>query len=138
MKESVWRAARLAVAACVIAAAGCAKDPTAVTTDIHVGANVPPLLRLRTRITLAADPARQSVAERSSSTLGDAADRPGPFLFPIRLQLTVDSSLAGPVVITVEGLDWDTDTVLARGATDAEVVAEATTAAVVTLAATAP
>ena len=40
--------------------------------------------------------------------MSDAADRPGPFVFPLVLSLTVDASLAGPVTVTVEGLDWDT------------------------------
>ena len=36
-------------------------------------------------------------------------------MFPFDLSLTVDAELRGPVVVTVEGLDWDTNAVIASG-----------------------
>jgi len=116
--------------------AGCAKDPTAVLVTVDADATVPPLLILRTTVTNVDDPARRASAERSSPYASDdAGDRPGPFVFPLDIPLTVDPSLAGVVVITVEGLDWDTHAVTATGVTSAGVIAQGTTAASLTLAA---
>jgi hypothetical protein len=70
---------------------------------------------------------------RSSPYASDAGDRPGPFAFPLDLDLTMDPGLAGPVDIRVEGLDWDTTAVIASGSTTAAVVAEKPVSASVTL-----
>jgi len=114
-----------AIALAILAgAAGCAKDPTGVYTIVDVDANVPPVLRLRMTVARASDPTQKSVSERSSPNTGDAADRPGPWIFPVGFSLTVDASLVGPVKITVESLDWDSGAVRASGSTDAVIEAQ--------------
>lgn len=129
-------AARHALAALAIAlcAAGCAKDPTAVNVTVSADATVPPILILRTTVTDADDPTRVGSSERSSPYASDdAADRPGPFGFPVDIALTIDATFAGPVLVTVEGIDWDTHAVTAAGSTTGTVVAQQTTAASLTL-----
>jgi hypothetical protein len=128
----------IALAAAILVGAGCAKEPTSVAVLVDADATVPPILILRSTLASAADPTRASSGERSSPYESDAADRPGPFLFPLQLGVTVDPSFAGPVVITIEGIDWDTHAVIARGSTPAAVVAQQTTQASLTLAAVAP
>jgi hypothetical protein len=113
--------------------AGCAKDPTAVSVTVNADTTVLPLLILRTIVTVPYDPAHTVSSERSSPYASDAGDRPGPFVFPLVIALTVDPSLAGDVTITVEGLDWDTHIITAWGDTAASVVAEKTTDASLTL-----
>ena len=127
-----------ALAAAVSVGAGCAKEPTSVAVVVNTDATVPPILILRSTLVSAADPTRASSGQRSSPYGSDAADRPGPFLFPLLLPVSVDASFAGPVVITVEGLDWDTHAVTARGTTSASVATEKTTQASLTLTAVAP
>jgi hypothetical protein len=117
----------------LVVGAGCAKDPTSVLVTVDADATTPALLILRTTVARTDNPATESSSERSSPAQGDAADRPGPFLFPFDLSLTVDPSFAGPVTITVEGLDWDTHAVTARGTTPATVVAQKSTTASLTL-----
>jgi hypothetical protein len=123
-----------AVFVCALSGGGCAKEPTSVITLIEADAAVPPVLQLGVRIAPADDPARASTSRFSSSNLGDAADRPAPFVFPFARSLTVDASLAGPVVITLEALDWDTNAVTAAGSTNAEVIPQRETQATVRLA----
>ena len=113
--------------------AGCAKEATEVLVVVDAEAAVPPILILRASITLRYDPSRISGADLSSPYASDAADRPGPFVFPLSLPQTVDPSLAGLVDITVEGLDWDTHVVIASGNTAGAVVAQKTTIASLTL-----
>src|SRR5215216_6501364 len=79
---------------------GCAKDPTSVFIVVDADSTIPPILILRTVVERAGDPASRSSADRSSPYASDAADRPGPFLFPLGLPLTVDQTYAGPVLIT--------------------------------------
>jgi hypothetical protein len=119
-------------------AAGCAKDATEVRVVVDASAAVPPILILRASIGLRYDPSRVASSQRSSRTETDAADRPGPFVFPLSLPLTVDPSFAGLVDITVEGVDWDSSVVIASGMTSGAVVAEKTTTASLTLKPTAP
>ena len=121
----------------MIAFSGCAKDPTTIFVDVGVDQTVPPLLILRSHVFSTSDPTKASGGEQSSPAIGDAADRPGPFGFPLILPLTVDASLAGPVTVTVEGLDWDTSGVIASGITSGEVVAQRSTTATLTLTGTA-
>ena len=123
----------VALALAASAGAGCAKDSTGVVVTVATDATVPPLLILRGTVATADVPPRTSTAELSSPYASDAGDRPGPFMFPLLLPLTVDSSLAGLVAITVEGLDWDTHAVIARGTTSGGVVREQTTAASLTM-----
>ena len=104
-----------ALSAALVLGAGCAKDSTAVIVTVDADATVPPILILQTTVARADDPSMYSGAQRSSPAQGDAADRPGPFLFPFDLSLTVSDSFAGSVVVTVEGIDWDTHAVTARG-----------------------
>jgi hypothetical protein len=127
-------AAAALIAAGLALGAGCAKDSTSVVVTVDADTTVPPLLILRTIVARADDPATQSSAERSSPYSSDAADRPGPFLFPLDLEVTVDARFAGPVVVTVEGLDWDTHAATARGSAPATVVAQKSTGASLTLA----
>jgi hypothetical protein len=123
----------LALAAALSLAGGCAKDATSVTVTVDADPSVPPILILRSTVTRANDPGQQSSADRSSSNPGDAADRPGPFVFPFALELTVDAAFAGPVIVTIQGLDWDTHALIAGGSVNAAVGAGKTTAASVTL-----
>jgi len=118
--------------------AGCAKDATRIYVSVAADATVPEILLLRTTIARAGDPGQPVSSDRTSPYAGDAADRPAPFVFPLGLPMTVDPSFAGPVVVTVEGLDWDSHALLARGRGDAVVVAEKETDASLTLTAAAP
>ena len=83
------------------------------------------------------DPASRASASALVKFAGDAADRPGPFLFPFGLPLTVNQTYAGPVIITIEGVDWDTHAVTARGGASATVVAQNVSEATLTLTAVA-
>jgi hypothetical protein len=123
------------IAVMVSVAAGCAKKPTTILTDVATDPNVPPLLILATNVISTADPTRRTGSEQSSVAPldPDAGDRPGPFFFPLRLAVTVDSSFAGPVVVEVAGLDWDTRAILAAGSTTSEVIPEQETYAAITL-----
>ena len=130
---------RVAVLAALLSAGGgCAKDATSVVLTVDADTAVPPILILRSTVATQDDPTRASTSNRSSSNAGDAGDRPGPFVFPLQLSLTVDSSLKGLVDITVEGLDWDTYAVNARGTTTGVVVPEHNIAASLTLLRAAP
>jgi hypothetical protein len=137
MTTAVSRLAFAIAAALVAGGAGCAKDSTAVTVAVTADATVPPILILRTALARAADPTRRVSSDRSSPYGSDAGDRPGPFEFPLSLLVTVDGSFAGPVVVTVEGVDWDSGVVIARGEGPAEVVAQQTTEAALALTAVA-
>jgi len=100
---------------------------------VDADSTVPPILILRTVVERAGDPASRASVERSSNYGSDAADRPGPFLFPLGLPLTVDQTYAGAVIITIEGVDWDTHAVTARGSSSATVVAQQVSEASLTL-----
>ena len=117
--------------ACALGAGACAKESTSVLTVIEADATAPPVLLLQARIARADDPTRMTSSRFTSSNAGDAGDRPGPFVFPFAMSLTVDASFAGPVIVTIEGLDWDTNAVIATGSTPADVVAQHETQAVV-------
>ena len=121
-----WRPALTvaALSAASLFAVGCAKDATSVVVVVAADTTVPPILILRTGVARADDPARPFTSNRVSPYGGDAADRPGPFVFPLSLRITVDASLAGPVIVTVEGVDWDTSAVTARGDAPGMVVAQ--------------
>jgi hypothetical protein len=118
-----------------LATGACAKSSTVVLTVVEVNPDVPPLLLLSMTVTEDADPARMVSSAIRSLLLGDAADRPDPFPFPIELPISVDPSFAGAVTIRVDGLDWDTHAVVASGSTPAQVVPEQHTHASLTLAA---
>lgn len=127
-------ALRAIVSSAVLAlGAGCAKSPTSVGVTIDADPTVPPILIMRTTLARASDPTMRSSSERASPYASDAGDRPGPFVFPFAWKLTVDPSFAGPVIVTIEGLDWDTGATIASGNADAVVEAEQMTAAAVTL-----
>ena len=123
----------LAAAALACTLGACAKESTSVLTVIEADAAAPPVLLLQARIARADDPTRTTSSRFTSPNIGDAGDRPGPFVFPFAMSLTVDASFAGPVVVTIEGLDWDTNAVIAAGSTPADVVAQHETQAVVRL-----
>jgi hypothetical protein len=106
---------------------GCAKDATTLTVSVYAEATVPSILILRTAVARADDLDQRASSDRSSPYASDAADRPGPFVFPLSLPVTVDATFAGPVVVTVQGLDWDTNAVIASGVGDGVVVAQKTT-----------
>jgi hypothetical protein len=129
-RYAFWGATLFAV---VSFGAGCAKDATEVLVVVDTDTAAPPILLLRASIGSRDDPSRVASSRRSSRNGSDAGDRPGPFVFPLGLSLTVDPSFAGLVDITVEGLDWDSDAVIASGTTSGGVVAEKTTTASVTL-----
>jgi len=130
---------RIALMAAVLSAgAGCAKDATSVVVTVGADPAVPPILILRGIVATQDDPTRASTSNRSSNNEGDAGDRPGPFVFPLQLSLTVDSSLKGLVDITVEGIDWDTYAVTASGTTTGVVVPEHNIAASLKLSPAAP
>jgi hypothetical protein len=116
-----------------VGAGACAKDSTSVLTTIEADAAAPPILLLQARVARADDPTRATSGRFTSSNIGDAADRPGPFVFPFTMSLTVDASFAGAVVITIDGLDWDSNAVIASGTTTADVVAQHDTQATVRL-----
>ena len=132
VRANKTRAAAVALAGALCVGA-CAKDSTSVLTVIEADPAAPPVLLLQARIARADDPTRLSSSRFTSPNLGDAGDRPGPFVFPFAMSLTVDASFAGAVVITVDGLDWDTNAVIASGSTAADVVAQHDTDAVVRL-----
>ena len=111
--------------------AGCAKDPTDVLTEISVDPAVPPLLILQ--VTVSSPTAGQTTGGLRSTGDGDAADRPLPFPFPLLVPIATDPSFAGPVTISIEGIDWDTHAVTASGSTAATVVAGHETLASLTL-----
>ncbi|MBC8132522.1 MAG: hypothetical protein H7X95_06040 [Deltaproteobacteria bacterium] len=125
----------LAVAAGI---GGCAKTPTVVVTNVMVDGTVSPLLLLNSTVSLDSDPTKQSSASLVSLAKGDAAGQPGPYFFPLELPLSVPPALSGPVTITIEGLDWATGKVIARGTGKGEVVKEQSTRASVTLTAVNP
>ena len=133
-----WRHAHVvplvvALAVALSFGAGCAKDSTEVLIIVDAETAVPPILILRASIGMRYDPSHVAGSDRSSPYASDAADRPGPFVFPLSLPQTVDPSFAGLVDITVEGLDWDTHAVIASGTTSGAVVAQKTTTASLTL-----
>ena len=133
-----WRLALTvaALSAATLFSAGCAKDVTSVMVTVSADDTVPSILILRSAVARADDLAHPVSSKRSSPYEGDAADRPGPFLFPLLLPVTVDASLAGPVVVTMEGIDWDTVAVIAQGSA-AAVVAQKQAETSLTLTATA-
>jgi hypothetical protein len=120
------------------ALAGCAKNPTTIVVPLGTDATAPPILILGTNVVSIADPTRTVSGLQSSSASSDAGDRPGPFLFPFYLPVTVDASLAGPVTVTIDGIDWDSSAVIATGSATAMVFAEQTvyTATAIVLSAT--
>jgi hypothetical protein len=121
-----------------LALSGCAKSPTIVETEVDADATVPPLLLLHVTVVPASDPSKYESSSLRSLLLGDAADRPDPYPFPVFLPLGVDPSYGGTVTITIEGLDWDTHDVVATGSTSAQVIAEQQTQARLTLTAAPP
>jgi hypothetical protein len=122
-----------AALACALSAGACAKESTSVLMVIEADAAAPPVLLMQVRIAPVDDPTRTSSSRFTSPNLGDAGDRPGPFVFPFAMSLTVDASFAGRVVIMMEGLDWDTNAVIAAGSTTADVVPQHETQAIVRL-----
>lgn len=116
-----------------LALGGCAKSPTEILTHVDADSTVPPLLLLRATIVSNSDADKQASSSFVSLALGDAADRPGPYAFPLDLPLSLSASLAGPVTVTIEGLDSGSGVVVARGTTAAEVVREQQTHASLTL-----
>ena len=115
------------------ALAGCAKDPTTIVVGVGIDSTVPPVLILGVDVVSASDPTKTASSRLSSSTPSDAGDRPGPFYFPLLLPVSVDASFAGPVTLTVEGIDWDTAAVIATGSVTANVVAQQSTSADIVL-----
>jgi hypothetical protein len=116
-----------------LGAVGCAKSPTSILTLVDADPSAPPILILRTVVARVSDPSMVSYGQQASPNTSDAAGRPGPYGFPFALDLTVDPSFAGPVTVTIEGIDWDTYAVIASGSTTADVTAQQQTHASVTL-----
>jgi hypothetical protein len=112
---------------------GCAKSPTEILTTVSVEDTVPPLLLLRATVARVSDPTHAASFSLFSLAPGDASDRPGPYFFPRAVPIGVSATWAGDVIVTIEGLDWDTSKILARGSTTARVAAEQTTEAALTM-----
>ena len=117
----------------VLALEGCAKSPTVVMTQISVDDTVPPILQLRTTLSLDSDPSNVASNMFSSLFHGDAADRPAPYRFPMLIQVAAPPDWSGPATIVVEGLDWDTNKVNATGTAAAQVNAGQVSQAALTL-----
>jgi hypothetical protein len=132
----VSRGLKLAAVIALGAFAGCAKDPTTIVVSLGIDSTVPPLLILGVDVVSNADPTLTASSRFTSPEPGDAGDRPGPFYFPLLLPVTVDASFAGPVTLTVEGLDWTSYAVIATGSTTAGAVAQQSTSADIVLTAT--
>lgn len=125
------RAALLVIAA-GLALGGCARAPTVILTHVEVDSTVHPLFVLRATVTSDADPTITSTASYLSVAPGDAADMPAPYFFPMELPIDVTVSVTGAVTVTIEGLDYVTQAVVARGTGAGRVVKEQqTTAALV-------
>lgn len=140
MRRHWWHARHANVVSLIVAlavalsfGAGCAKESTELLIVVDAEMAAPPILILRTSITMRYEPSHVAGSDRSSPYESDAADRPGPFVFPLSLPQTVDPSFAGLVDITVEGLDWDTHAAIASGTASGAVVAQKTTTASVVL-----
>ncbi len=116
-----------------LAFGGCAKSPTVILTRVDADSTVPPLLLLRATIVSDHDAGKQASSSFVSLAPGDAADQPAPYAFPLDLPLSLSPSLAGPVTLTIEGLDSASGMVVARGSAPAEVVREQQTHASLTL-----
>ena len=116
----------------------CSQTPSTLFMTITADDGTPPIADMRTTITSLTNPGLVSSNQRRSLAVGDASDRPLPFQFPLYIPLTLDTAFAGAVTLTVEGLDWDTQSVIARGTTTATVVASQQTDAALTLTATPP
>ena len=116
-----------------IALGGCAQSPTVVMTELLADQTVPPLLLLNAMVASQTDATKQAFVHFVSLAVGDASDRPGPYVFPLTLPVPVTSSLAGPVTITIEGVDEGAGAVLARGSASTQVIGGQQTRAVVTL-----
>lgn len=127
---------KLAAVIALNALAGCAKNPTTIVVGVGIDSTVPPVLILAVDVVSVADPTSTASSHLTSSAPSDAGDRPGPFYFPLLLPVSVDASFAGPVTVTVEGLDWTSYAVIATGNTTADVVAQQSTSADIVLTAT--
>jgi hypothetical protein len=105
VRDALGALANVTLSVVLLLGVGCAKDPTAVLVTVDADATAPPLLILRTTVTNVDDPARRASARsvRRPTRATTLVIRPGPFVFPLDIPLTVDPSLAGVVVITVEG-----------------------------------
>lgn len=121
-----------------VAAGGCAKTPTVILIDLSTEASVSPLLLLNASVVADADPTKIATASFVSQFPGTDADRPSAYRFPFQMPLSVPSSFIGPVTVTIEGLDWDTSQVIARGSGPAQVIKEQQTMATVVLAVVVP
>jgi hypothetical protein len=114
----------------------CAQAPTVIDTEVASDGTVPPILILQMTVTNDANASLQSSSQQVSLNPGLEAGVPGPFSFPLVLPISVNSSLAGTVTVTVQGLDWNTSAAIAAGSTSAQVVAGKTTHAFLTLSST--
>jgi hypothetical protein len=129
------------VAASVVAAvafAGCAKSPTLILTHVDVDETAPAILVMRATLASVSDQSKVATSSFVSLAAGDASDLPAPYRFPLELPLYASPTFAGGITVTIEGLDYATGTVVARGTTSAQVVTEQQTRASLTLTAVAP
>jgi hypothetical protein len=114
----------------------CAQSSTVIETQVSADSTVPPVLLLQMVVANIANPALQSSSQLISLAAGFEAGIPGPFAFPLELPISVDPSFAGTATVTVQGLDWNTNAVIASGSTTAQVVAHQQTHAAITMSAT--
>lgn len=115
----------------------CAKSPTVVLATVTADITVAPLLVVTATVVSQTTGKRWSNSYVSQAR-GDGGGRPAPFNLPLQLALQVRADVAGPVSVTIESINWDTNTVIARGTSTAEVTAEQQTLAAVMLTAVAP
>lgn len=113
---------------------GCAKSPTRVLVTLSGDGTVPPFAILRGSVARDSDAVPYPAIAVVAPAFGDTdADRPGPYTLPLDFMVPIPAGWSGPVNITVDGLDWDTNKVLATGTTAATATPEQTTRASLTL-----
>ncbi|HEY5089680.1 MAG TPA: hypothetical protein VIK30_06905 [Polyangia bacterium] len=131
-----WRIA-VGVAAGIAAGtaiSGCPKNPTVVLTTVNVDQTVPLLARLTLNVSSAADPSVHVSSQLVSSYPGLYDGGLLPFFLPAQFPISVDPTyISGPVIVRVDGVDVDTDAILATGSTPAVVVPDQQTEAALTL-----
>jgi hypothetical protein len=127
---------RFLAGAIALLLSACAQSPTVIDTEVTSDGTVPPIMLIQMTVRNDSQPALQSSSQEVSLNPGLEAGVPGPFIFPLVLPISVDSTLAGAVTVTVQGLDWTSSAVIATGSTTAQVVAGKTTQALVMLTST--
>lgn len=133
-RAPAWGAAALLLLGSALALGGCAKSPTRVLVTLSGDGTVPPFAILRGSVARDANAVGHTTVAVVAPVFGDSdADRPAPFSLPLDFLVPIPTGWSGSVNITVDGLDWDTNKVLATGTTVATATSEQTTRASLTL-----